>query len=126
MIRSASPDTRIVCLRHDSGAGLAGDRPDEAGELSGGGDADLVDVDPAALQVSEATAQAHLRLPGMAPNGFGLSLLPARKRFAQACRIAVVPGRFGSKRRAPALPVLVMPPLRTVLPLERSEGTNPR
>jgi hypothetical protein len=118
VIRSASPNTpnsvsSARCHRR------AGNRPDEAGELACDGDTDLVDVNAAALQVSKATAQADLGLPGMAADGFGLALLTTVEELAQACRIAVTPGAW-------ALPVLVMLPRRTVLPLERSEGTSPR
>ena len=97
VIRSASPNTpnsvsSTRCQRRG-----AGDRPDKAGELACDGDTDFVDVNAAALQMSKASAQTDLGLPGMATDGFGLALLTVTEELAQSRRIAVLPRRFGEK-----------------------------
>jgi len=108
-------------------AGHAGDRPDEADHLAGdrGGDYDLGLAGCGQAPISRA--QPDLRFPRDVPDHRGQRLETvvqlaadprAVMRYVQAPSI--------STRRASALPALVIPPRRIVLPDECSLGTKPR
>jgi hypothetical protein len=77
--------------------GLQANRPDEAGEFSGHGDASLVDLHPTRSQCRKPTRQPQLRLPSRRSDRLRQRFLAGQRFAADSSLEAIVPGRFGQE-----------------------------
>ena len=92
MVRRGPPFVRVI----ESGlhGNLACQIPDEAGEFSSDGSADLVLMQTACAQAAVALAQAQLRSPGDLAQGSRLGFIADLHFAGDLCREAICPSRF--------------------------------
>jgi hypothetical protein len=101
--------------------------PNEAGKFAGDSDADFVGFHlPTQAELAVSLGEAQLRLPCNIPDQLGLALLADLLLAPDVSGIAIRPGRFDQDTTGVLVPIRVIAPCRRVLPLECSEGTNPK
>jgi hypothetical protein len=113
--RSASPH------RH-----LPGNGPDEARQLAGDRSGDDISRLAGPREPAIARTQPHLPLPGDIADRLGLVLLSQQQLAAYPGREAVAPGGLDQQPAGRAVAGLGETAVRTLAPLECSDGTSPR
>src|SRR6185437_15610630 len=88
------PPIALVRWRSGARADLLADAPDKASQLPSDGHADLVVLQASGGERPVTVVQTQLRSPGDRAHGRGLLFLTLLKRYGDARREAVVPGRF--------------------------------